>query len=52
MSTRVLPSAIAPTTMADEEQDTILLVEPDIAQLVSSFALDIGKHGCQITRNT
>ena len=46
MSSRVLPSAIAPTNMADEEQDSILLVEPEIAQQVSSFALDIGKHGC------
>ncbi|KAK2173740.1 hypothetical protein NP493_852g00008 [Ridgeia piscesae] len=28
--------------MADEDQDAILLVEPEIAQQVSSFALDIG----------
>ena len=51
MSSRFLPLATAPTTMADEDQDAILLVEPEIAQQVSSFALDIGKHGCQITCN-
>ena len=48
VSSRSMLLATAPTTMGDGEQDSILLVEPEIAQQVSSFALDIGKNGCQI----
>ena len=47
VSSRSMLLATAPTTMADGEQDTIFLVESELVQQVSSFALDIGKSGWQ-----